>query len=104
MRTYEISSPAAAEMYFNNSFVGDVATFVSAVVARLASRRPTPRPARRGATRADTKRRTLLDRLDRWFWRQQQKEQEAYLAGAQDVFDLERRIDAIDRGTAGRYY
>ena len=103
MRTYEISSPAAAELYFNNSFVGDVATFFNAAVAKVGARhrrRHTPRRA----SRADTKRRTLLDRLDHWFWRQQQRAQESYLAEARDRFDLERRIDAIDRGTVERYY
>jgi len=33
-----------------------------------------------------------------------QQAQEDYLAGASDVFDLERRIDALDRGTVTRYY
>jgi len=103
MRTYEISSPAAAELYFNNSFVGDVATFFNAAVAKAGARHRRPQTPRR-ASRADTKRRTLLDRLDHWFWRQQQRAQESYLAQARDRFDLEQRIDAIDRGTVERYY
>ena len=40
----------------------------------------------------------LLDRLDLWFWRQRQREQEAYLAQAQDVFELESRMRSIGRG------
>lgn len=104
MRAYEISSPAAAELYFNNSFVGDVATFVSAALGKLGADRSTRASARRAARPARAPRQSLLDRLDRWFWRQQQKAQEDYLAGASDVFDLERRIDAIDRGTMTRYY
>jgi hypothetical protein len=104
MRTYEISSPIAAEMYFNNSFVGDVAAFVGAAVARLGRARSRRLARRNGASPAKTKRHGVLDRLDHWFWRQQQKAQERYLAAARDRFDLERRIDAIDRGTVGRYY
>ena len=46
----------------------------------------------------------MLDRLDRWFWRQEQKAREAYLAHSQDVFDLERRMTALERGTISRYY
>jgi len=104
MRTYEISSPAAAEMYFNQSFVGDVATFAAALIGKLTSG-PSKRPSGRGGARRDEARRqSMLDRLDRWLWQQQQREQEAYLAGAQDVFDLERRIEAIDRGSIRPYY
>lgn len=106
MRTYEISSPAAAELYFNHSFVGDMASFVNAVIGRFGSGSP-KRPSRNRANRAgreSVRRQGLLDRLDRWFWRQQQKEQEAYLADARDVFDLERRIEAIDRGKVHPYY
>jgi len=40
-----------------------------------------------------------LDRLDDWLWRQQAHEREAWLAQSSDVFELERRIEALDRGT-----
>ena len=109
MRTYEISSPAAAELYFNQSFVGDVATLVHVAIDKLANR-ASKRPSkgrqapRHDAQRQNAQRQSMLDRLDRWFWRQQQKAQESYLANAQDVFDLERRIEAIDRGSARPYY
>jgi hypothetical protein len=59
--------------------------------------------APRATARPEQQKRGLLDRLDAWFWRQQQKAQEDYLAGASDVYELERRIDALDRGSA-RYY
>jgi hypothetical protein len=49
-------------------------------------------------------RRSLLDRLDDWFWRQHQRADEAYLAQSQDVFELESRMRAIERGIGGRYY
>jgi len=51
-----------------------------------------------------TARKSLLDRLDTWFWRQRQNANEAYLAQSQDVFELESRMRAIERGVGGRYY
>jgi hypothetical protein len=59
--------------------------------------------------RRDTKsenRRTLpvgiFERIDRWFWRQHMRDREAYLAGSQDIFELEERIRRLERGS--RYY
>jgi hypothetical protein len=44
----------------------------------------------------------LADRIDGWFARARQREQEAYLAQAQDQSDLERRIRVLERnGTLG---
>jgi hypothetical protein len=44
----------------------------------------------------------LADRIDGWFARARQREQEAYLAQAQDHSDLERRIRVLERnGTLG---
>lgn len=44
-----------------------------------------------------------LDRLDNWFWRQRQREREAYLAQATDIFDLEERMRRLER-SGGRSY
>lgn len=103
MPSYEISSPRAAELYFNQSFVGDVATFVGAVGARLRAARRATRGSHRPAVADPAPKRGVLERLDAWFSRQEQDARERYLAGARDVFDLERRIDALDRGPS-RYY
>jgi hypothetical protein len=103
MRTYEISSPRAAERYFDDSFVGDVAAFLSALGRRIATRNPERRSAR-PSDNPPTPKASLLDRLDRWLSRQEQQSREDYLAGSRDVFELERRIDALDRGNASRYY
>ncbi|MFO1415661.1 MAG: DUF3563 family protein [Burkholderiales bacterium] len=40
----------------------------------------------------------LFESIDGWFYRQQQQEREAYFAQAQDIFDLENRIRAWERG------
>lgn len=39
-----------------------------------------------------------LDRLDSWFWKQEMKRHEAFLAQSTDVFDLERRMRMLERG------
>ena len=49
------------------------------------------------------RRRGFLERLEHWFWSQQQRDLEAYLAKATDVYDLEARIRAIDRSRFDPY-
>ena len=61
-------------------------------------------PDRDLSVKASAPRRGLLERLDRWFWAQQQREIEAYLAKATDLFDLEARIRAIDRNGFRPHY
>jgi len=46
----------------------------------------------------------LAERIDRWFWRQQQRDIEAFLARSRDVFELEQRIRDIDRAFRGRSF
>jgi Protein of unknown function (DUF3563) len=48
--------------------------------------------------------RGLLERLEYWFWAQQQRDLEAYLARATDVYDLEARIHAVERNKSIPYY
>jgi hypothetical protein len=50
------------------------------------------------------RRQGFLERLERWFWAQQQRDLEAYLARATDVYDLEARIHAIERSKSIPYY
>lgn len=45
---------------------------------------------------------SLLDRLDRWSWRQRQKDRDAVLARATDIADVERRLRDMERDF--RYY
>jgi uncharacterized protein DUF3563 len=103
MSTTEITSPRAAELYFNSSLVGHFSAFLAESLAGSLHRGSWP--ARKPAARAEAHgSRTLLDRLDAWLWRQEQKRREAYLADARDLFELERRMEAIDRGAFVRYY
>jgi len=50
------------------------------------------------------RRRGFLERLEYWFWAQQQRDLEAYLAKATDVYDLEARIHAVERNKSIPYY
>jgi hypothetical protein len=47
---------------------------------------------------AKTALRGWLDRFDTWLWRQELRSFEAYLAQSADIFDLERRQRALERG------
>ena len=49
-------------------------------------------------------RRGLLERLDHWFWKQEQRATEAHLAKSTDIYDLEKRIRDLERGVPYRYY
>ena len=60
-----------------------------------------PRPC---LAKTPVRRRGFLERLDHWFWAQQQRDLEAYLAKATDVYDLEARIRAIERNKSIPYY
>ncbi|HVR93194.1 MAG TPA: DUF3563 family protein [Casimicrobiaceae bacterium] len=39
-----------------------------------------------------------MSRLDTWFWKQEMKRREAFLAQSADIFDLERRMRMLERG------
>ena len=43
------------------------------------------------------KSRNWLTRLDTWFWKQEMKRREAFLAQSADIFDLERRMRMLER-------
>jgi hypothetical protein len=104
MNHYDLT-PNAAERYFNASIFGQLYTLMAGALGPLPTRvRPAAtRPC--AATAAPTARAPgLLDRLDRRFWQQEQKARDDYLATSADVFELERRIEALDRGVISRYY
>jgi hypothetical protein len=55
-----------------------------------------PRAAR-PAPAARAPRLGFWDRVDAWYWRCQQRDREAYLAGAQSIAEIENRIRELDR-------
>ncbi|HKU85070.1 MAG TPA: DUF3563 family protein [Casimicrobiaceae bacterium] len=99
MSSYD--TPNAAEMYFNQSIFGHLHAAIAGVPPMPQKRKHAPASGASVAGAA-APRRPLLERLDAWFWHQMQRDREAYLAGSADVFELERRIDAIERGVVTR--
>ena len=55
----------------------------------------TPAVASRPVARK-TARKTMMETISDWFYRQQVAEREAYLAKSTDMFDLERRMREFD--------
>ncbi len=118
MRNHEITSPSAAELYFNESIFGQLCTLFAETLGKTerSGRQAHPQRAQSNghgihpkretahAPTASPQRRTLFERVDAWFWRQQQEDREAYLARSRDVFELEQRIKALERGEIARYY
>jgi len=45
----------------------------------------------------------IFERLDRWLWRQEMKEREAWLAQSKDIAELEQRMRMLER-VGSRYY
>jgi hypothetical protein len=105
MRYYD-TSPDSAETYFNHSIFGQLYTLIAETLGSSERRRPTHERLQDATvpSNPDAPRRTLLDRLDTWLWRQAQNDREAYLARSRDIFELERRMEALERGTITRYY
>ena len=61
-------------------------------------------PENRLTRPAGTRSSGILERIDRWFWRQQMRDREAYLAGAHDIFELEERLRRLERSVGSSYY
>ena len=59
-------------------------------------------PLRRDAGQGKAQSGTVFDRLDHWFWRQAQRDREAYLSGARDIYELEDRIRRLERSDGSR--
>lgn len=45
-----------------------------------------------------------LEQLDRWFWRQECKQRDRYLAQATDTIDLEQRIRRLERESFNQFF
>lgn len=75
------------------------ATFYEALPANVDSMAPiapaNPVPAKRAPSGSVLQR--LWNALDRWFYRQNMKEREAYLAQASNLYEVEERMRELDR-------
>lgn len=69
-------------------------------ITQVLAANPQPATGQCKATRSPG----FFERIDRWFWRQTMRDREAYLAGAQDIFELEERIRRLERSAGSRYY
>jgi hypothetical protein len=78
--------------------VAGILTRLTHGILRDANERATEAIARAGAVGKASRRRSWLDRLDNWFWKQDTKRREAYLAQSADIFDLEQRMRQLDNG------
>lgn len=111
MKTYRISSPNAAELYFTNSIIGGACAMLAEALGGPRAVRHAARTAERVAPpgnhpaspQAPSPKR-WLDHVDAWLWNLRQKDLDSYLAGSADVFEVERRIAAIERGGVIPYY
>jgi hypothetical protein len=89
--------------------LGDAAGLgIFSLMARALAPRPRA-PEERGhahaaSVEASPARPGILDRLDTWFWRTEQRALEEYLGKAQDIYDLEARIRGLERGATFPYY
>ena len=89
MRTTTL--PLPAEDLLGRALQIATATFTGTMSPAGEPRRTGPA---RSAPRAPF---SWLARMDAWFARQEQNNREAYLAQSQDIFDLERRLQHLER-------
>ena len=84
---------------YDNSLTGILARLTHGIL-QDASERAQKDSAAPASTFANTasKPRGWLDRLDTWFWKQEMKSREAFLARSTDIFDLEERMRRLERG------
>lgn len=93
MRTHDLSHEAIGVGFFS----------LMAKALTLSPHAPDKAPAPAGAEVANPEpSRGLFDRLDAWFWEQDQRAREAYLGKSKDVYELEARIRDLERGVNSR--
>jgi hypothetical protein len=84
---------------YDHSLTGILARLTHGILQNASERaqKDSAAPASAG-TSTVSKRRGWLDRLDTWFWNQEMKSREAFLAKSTDIFDLEQRMRRLERG------
>ena len=84
---------------YDNSLTGILARLTHGILqdASERARQDSAAPASACANTV-SKPRGWLDRLDTWFWKQEMKSREAFLAKSTDIFDLEQRMRRLERG------
>ncbi|HEX8739221.1 MAG TPA: DUF3563 family protein [Casimicrobiaceae bacterium] len=106
MSSVQTWTPDRAEAYFTGSLIGQVSTWLADAISELSERRRTnggrpvrPGDGRRAERQAEKQpRQGFFTRLEARLWRAEQERRDEWLAQSSDVFDLERRIQRLDRG------
>lgn len=120
MSSVQTWTPDRAEASFSGSLIGQVSTWLVDAISELSGRSRTNagRPGRPGDDRPDDNcaadnhnaerraerrvqkqpRQGFFARLEAKLWRAEQERREEWLAQSTDVFDLERRMQRLDRG------
>src|SRR5262245_59146336 len=111
--TFPLNDPAGLGIFLVMARALAPAPFQPDFEARWphAEDRPAPREAKPAAdskpatttASAGPRRLTWLERLDRWFWAQQQRDIETYLAQSADIHYLEQRMKNLERSAWHRY-
>jgi hypothetical protein len=84
---------------YDNTLTGVLARLTHGILLDANQRAQQDSAARaNAAANSFSKPSSWLDRLDTWFWKQEMKRHEAFLAQSTDVFDLERRMRMLERG------
>jgi uncharacterized protein DUF3563 len=84
---------------YDHSLTGILARLTHGILQNASERAQKDSAAPASAsTSTVSKRRGWLDRLDTWFWNQEMKSREAFLAKSTDIFDLEQRMRRLERG------
>ena len=75
---------------YSNTLAGVLATLTHGILLD-ADKRTQQESTARAASRS------WLERLDAWFWKQEMKRRESFLARSTDIFDLEQRMRCLER-------
>ena len=84
---------------YDNSLTGILARLTHGILhdANERAQKDSAAPASACAN-AVSRPRGWIDRLDTWFWKQDMKSREAFLARSTDIVDLEQRMRWLERG------
>jgi hypothetical protein len=89
-----------SEPLYDGSLIGVMSRLTHGILfdANARAERESVRSDAQPAIASRKKQPSWLDRLDHWFWKQEMKSREAFLAKSIDIFDLEQRMRCIERG------
>ncbi len=83
---------------YDNSLIGVMTRLIHGILFDADKRAEAPSPRTHASDGASATQFGWLDRLDTWFWKQEMKDREAFLAKSIDIFDLEQRMRCLERG------